>query len=314
MANGALTCESENTMNTEMAETRAGTPSRRPRHAVDVVVWSLVLGLWLCLAGFAPAQAQANGPHFYFVQITDTHFGSPWENETARAFVDTINALPMPIECVVHTGDVFADHMGDPAVLATGTSTLARLKAPLHVLAGNHDILTNDTERLAGIFTNAFGALSGRAEHQGVVFIWAYTEPLRGYIHVSGYDPLTAVEKLLVGAGDKPVIILHHNAGVEDFHNNAFFPGWPEKMHRRWEALISRPNVKAVITGHFHRDELHWIGSIPVFVGEPAASYWGRQPAFRIYEYKDGRVGYRTVYKEAKKRGSKEAPKKTDVP
>ena len=276
--------------------------------------WGLLLGLWLFLAGLAPVHAQTSGPHFYFVQISDTHFGSPWEDETAQAFVEAINALPMPIECVVHTGDVFADRIGKPSVLAVGTSTLARLKAPLHVVAGNHDILTNDTEQVAGIFTNAFGALSGRAEHQGVSFIWAYTEPLRGYIHVPGYDPLKAVEKLLAEAGDKPVIILTHSPGVEDFHNNAIFPGWPEKARRQWEALISRPNVKAVITGHFHRDELHWMGNIPVFVGEPSASYWGRQPAFRIYEYKDGRLGYRTVYKEPKKRVSKEAPKATDVP
>jgi hypothetical protein len=26
------------------------------------------------------------------------------------------------------------------------------------------------------------------------------------------------------------------------------------------------------------------------------AGYWGRQASFRLYEYRDGRVGYRTIY------------------
>jgi 3',5'-cyclic AMP phosphodiesterase CpdA len=262
-----------------------------------------IAALLLCAAFAAPVAAATNSTHFYFVQLTDTHMGSPRENEPATAFVDAINQLPMPIECVMHTGDIFADRMGDPDVLGLATSTFARLKVPFHALAGNHDILTNNTENLAGIFTNAFGPLAGRIEYKGVVFIWAYTEPLRGYIRVRNYDPLKAVAGLLAEAGDKPVVIFHHHPGVEDFHNNTMYPGWPEESRRRWEALITRPNVKAVITGHFHRDELHWMGDIPVYVGEPATFYWGRQPAFRVYEYRDGRLGYRTVYRERKKTG-----------
>jgi UDP-2,3-diacylglucosamine pyrophosphatase LpxH len=55
-------------------------------------------------------------------------------------------------------------------------------------------------------------------------------------------------------------------------------------------------DVKAVITGHFHRDELHWVGGRPVFAAPPVAGYWGRQASFRLYEYRDGRLSYRTIY------------------
>jgi hypothetical protein len=54
--------------------------------------------------------------------------------------------------------------------------------------------------------------------------------------------------------------------------------------------------VQAVITGHFHRDELHWLDGIPIFAAPPVAAYWGRQASFRLYEYRDGRLGYRAVY------------------
>jgi hypothetical protein len=33
-----------------------------------------------------------------------------------------------------------------------------------------------------------------------------------------------------------------------------------------------------------------------VFACPPVASYWGRQASFRLYEFRDGRLGYRTVY------------------
>jgi hypothetical protein len=55
-----------------------------------------------------------------------------------------------------------------------------------------------------------------------------------------------------------------------------------------------------VIAGHFHRDELHWVGDVPLFVCAPLAGYWGRQGSYRIYEYKDGRLGYRTQYLEGR--------------
>jgi UDP-2,3-diacylglucosamine pyrophosphatase LpxH len=62
--------------------------------------------------------------------------------------------------------------------------------------------------------------------------------------------------------------------------------------------LINSYNVKAVIAGHFHRDELHWLENVPLYVSSPVAGYWGRQATFRIYEYSNGKIGYRTQYIE----------------
>jgi hypothetical protein len=54
--------------------------------------------------------------------------------------------------------------------------------------------------------------------------------------------------------------------------------------------------IKAVITGHFHRDELHWTDGIPVFSAPPVAGFWGRQASYRLYEYRAGNLSYRTLY------------------
>jgi len=74
--------------------------------------------------------------------------------------------------------------------------------------------------------------------------------------------------------------------------------GWPDDVQGKWIELINSFNVIAVIAGHFHRDEHHWLGNVPLYVAAPIAEFFGRQVSYRIYEYKNGRVGYRTVYVE----------------
>jgi 3',5'-cyclic AMP phosphodiesterase CpdA len=248
--------------------------------------------------GPLPCAHAAPFNHFYFVQITDTHFGSLDHDRVCAAMVGEINRLPMAIECVVHTGDIAADNMDDPRALATATSVLSRLQAPLHVLPGNHDIVPQRQEATLNAYRGAFSNLIQAVEHHGVVFIMVYTEPLRQPVTVEGYEPLRELEAALRAHRAKPILVFHHTPCVEDFYDLAMHPGWREDIRREWERLLHRYRVKAVMAGHFHRDELHWLGDIPLFVASSAARYWGRQPSFRIYEYRDGRLGYRTVYLE----------------
>ena len=65
-----------------------------------------------------------------------------------------------------------------------------------------------------------------------------------------------------------------------------------------WEKLVNTHNVKAVIAGHFHRDEFHWLGHVPLYVSGPVANFWNRNATFRLYEYRNGQIGYRTQYLE----------------
>ena len=70
-----------------------------------------------------------------------------------------------------------------------------------------------------------------------------------------------------------------------------------ESYHPRWARLFNeQPEIKAVVAGHLHRDELHWIGSVPIYVASSLARFWDRQPSFRLYEYRDGKLGYWTIY------------------
>ena len=264
--------------------------------------WIGALLLWLAVfpslgvGADPPAPSAESGTRFYFVQITDTHFGERDHLERTRKLVDLINRLPYEIACVVHTGDIFADNITDSAVRDAGLGVLRGLRAPLHLLPGNHDILQKHLEKTATDYTRSVGPLLQVVEHHGVAFILAYTEPLALGFALDGYEPLRELEAALARSAGKPVILFHHRPAVDDYYAFASSPGWSGPARAGLEKLLAAHDVKAVITGHFHRDELHWVGGRPVFAAPPVAAYWGRQAGFRLYEYRDGRLGYRTIY------------------
>jgi predicted phosphodiesterase len=249
---------------------------------------------------------------FYFVQISDTHLGDRDHLERTRRLVEQINRLPFEIACVAHTGDIFADNITDTYVLNEGLGVLRQLKAPLHLLPGNHDILRHDLEKTAAAYTEKIGPLIHDVEYHGVGFVFAYTEPLALGFEVQGYDALRELEAAFARSAGKPIILFHHRPAVDDYFEFALHPGWRMQARAELETLLHAHPVKALITGHFHRDELHWAGGIPVFAAPPVAGYWGRQAGFRVYEYRDGQLSYRTIYLEKDRQAAGGSPMVTD--
>jgi 3',5'-cyclic AMP phosphodiesterase CpdA len=263
-------------------------------------IFFVILVAWLWCGGVG---AETDG--FYFVQISDTHWGARDGVSLTRRAVALINALPVRVECVVHTGDILADNVEKEAVVREGLAALDPLKVPIHFVPGNHDILASNPRKTSEAYQSAFGPVASVAEYRGVVFIFLFTEPLRSDYRLPGYDPMPWLTAQLKAAAGKPVLLFYHAPQVADFHHNQFYPGWSDKTRLKWEKLLTGGSVKAIITGHFHRDELHWVGDIPMYVGEPITRFWDRQPAFRLYEYRKGHLGYRTIYldEERKSKG-----------
>lgn len=250
----------------------------------------------------APTVRAESGRVLRFVQITDTHFGDTGHYDRTADIVNRINHLPFDIRCVVHTGDIFSDSILRDNVVRRGQAILKKIKPPTYYLPGNHDILRKRGETTlratAEAYGKHFGPLNHKAEHDGVLFLFAYTEPLAKGFDLPGCDTLEWLEKELQTAGDKPVLLFHHRPSCEDFYNNKVHPGWPTKIRNRWVELVGSANVRGVITGHFHRDEYHWLGHVPLFVAGPVAGFWGRQGTYRVWQYDHGtgRLTYNTEY------------------
>ena len=257
----------------------------------------------LLFVSLAALSAFAAPPtHFYFVQITDTHWGARDGAALTRRAVEAINQLPFKIEFVVHTGDMLADSIGTETVVQDGQDAMKALTVPVYYVPGNHDILESDLPATVALYRKYFGPLSRQVEVQGVACLFFYSEPLAGGFRVRGYDPLAWLEDNLKQAGDKPVLLFQHSPSVGNLFDKRDASGWEAATRKAWEALVKgKASLKAIIAGHLHRDELHWVGQIPLYISAPMARFWDRQPSFRVYEYWDGKLGYTTMYLEESK-------------
>lgn len=271
-------------------------PDRGAGTLLVIIVALLIFPGGAVMQASGQSSTQPLDPDFYFVQITDTHWGDADHLDRTAAAVAAINALPMDIACVVHTGDISMNRITDPNLMGRGIGIMEALTVPVLFVAGNHDILRSDRASTSERFIDYFGPLISETEFHGVVFITLYTGPLDEGKADPAFDPLQKLASALGRADRKPVILFHHTPSIDDFYRNRFHDGWKTAVRERWKTLINAHNVKAVITGHFHRDEFHWLGNVPVYTSSSIAGYWGRQATFRIFRYVHGRLEYSTQY------------------
>jgi len=237
---------------------------------------------------------------WYFVQITDTHYGRAIHSNRVAQAITQINALdPAPL-FVIHTGDFASDNLNN-ATAAAISNDFAQIKFPVYKVPGNHDILPRRLDETLNTYTNYLAPLSFRVETNGVQFLFLYTETLRRNIKIPDYDPIGWLAAQLNAHPKMPAVVVHHAPVAADFYNGKFNESWAPEPTRIWNDTINtNGNVKAVICGHFHREELHFNDNgIPTYVSAGIAQFWMRQGSFRIYRYDDkGNLSYSTVYIE----------------
>ena len=270
-------------------------------------VW---LRSWLVLVvilagGCAPARESdkpvaAGGTHFYFVQISDTHWGAKDGMAMTRSAVEMIRKLPVRIEFVAVTGDLFADSIRNEQLVRDGVEVLKGAKVPVYCVPGNHDILQDDFARTQALFDESFGVKEQKKMIHGVACLFLDSEISPGEKR-SAWQIERATIETLIGDSKAPVLIFLHRPPVRDvLGNEGNGPGsWDEVADSRWLRLFEKyQGIKGVFAGHYHRDQMIWIGAVPVYAAPALARFWDRQPSFRLYEYQDGRINYWTLYPE----------------
>jgi 3',5'-cyclic-AMP phosphodiesterase len=254
----------------------------------------LTVPLVFCLQFSALSQRN----EFYFVQITDTHWGDSDNVGRTKAAIDNINTLPMPIAFVVHTGDLTAGTMENGPFMDSVCAMMRTCKFPVYYLPGNHDIAWKRFRETSEAYVRHFGSLSRRIEAHGVSLITLFNIQIQSY--TTGKllnDPLRQLDSLLKDKpANMPAILFQHDPTVEDFYNNALHAGWPFEQEEKFQKLCEENNVVAIIAGHFHRDEFHWIGRIPLYIATPISRKWGRSLTYRVYHYENGMISYFTRF------------------
>jgi predicted phosphodiesterase len=237
-------------------------------------------------------------PDFWFIQLTDTHWGKDDNLARTKKVVAAMNDIPVKIAFAVHTGDIVDKSVENrQAVMDSGLTLLKTLKFPVYFVAGNNDIPEKHFKSASEEFIKKFGGLNRIfvTTEASVITLFDFTvEKKDGKVK---YDPVFELDSLLkFTQGNKPVFVFQHFPVTDDYYDDVFHDNWKSEIKDRFVSLCASHNVAAVICGHYHRDELHWIGTIPEFVAPPIAAKMGRQASFRLYHYENGRLAYYSQY------------------
>lgn len=197
-------------------------------------------------------------PLLTFVHMSDTHLpgrlsgntvgARPNAHETARKVIEHINALPFPVDFVLHTGDVGHDPAHEPDYIAVKT-TLSLLKPKVYVTAGNHDRSKWLHHMIAGRIPDTYHYAF---ECNGVQIACLDSSVTRSHHGKLGEAQLAWLDALVSLPSDQPLVVaLHHHPihlGATSMDNIRLVDG--DAMHRT--LLKARHRLRCVLFGHIH--------------------------------------------------------------
>jgi hypothetical protein len=219
-------------------------------------------GLAGCAAGSYGTSASARNDDFFFVQLSDTHWGfsgppNPDAANTLRKAVATVNALETPPEFIVFTGDL--THTTDDPVerrkrMAGFREIVSALKVKqVRFMPGEHDA---SLDRGAA-FKEFFGDTFYSFDHKGVHFIAVDNVSDPGA--KIGDEQLAWMKADLARRPkDSPIVVLTHRPLFD------LAPKWDWATRDGAQAidlLMQYPQV-TVFYGHIHQEHHQMTGHI----------------------------------------------------
>jgi Calcineurin-like phosphoesterase len=213
-------------------------------------------------ASAGPASAKKLREDFFFLQLSDTHWGfsgpaNPEADVTLKRTVETINSVDLVPDFVVFTGDL--THKTDDA--AERRRRMAEFKhivgglnvKNLKFLPGEHDASADRGEA----FREHFGDLHYSFDHKGVHFV--------ALDNVS--DPAGAIGLEQMAWLEADLRKIDADTAVVVFAHRPLFDLYPEwdwttKDGKDAIAILSRRESVTVFYGHIHQENHHMTGKI----------------------------------------------------
>ena len=221
-------------------------------------------------SGLAGCASRADGmsaagvdqTDFYFVQLSDTHWGyqgpaNPDAAITLRKAVATVNALETPPEFIVFTGDL--THTTDDGAerrkrLAEFREIVKGLRNPnVRFMAGEHDASLDN----GAAWKEFFGETYYSFDHKGVHFI-AIDNVSDPAARIGEAQLAWLAADLAKRPKEAPVVVLTHRPLFD------LAPSWDWATRdgaQAMELLMPHPNV-TVFYGHIHQEHHHMTGHI----------------------------------------------------
>ena len=207
-----------------------------------------------------PALTAGSPEDFYFLQLTDLHWGfhgapNPEADTTLPVAVDAIRRVDASPDFVVLTGDLThttEDKEQRRSRMRDVKTMLGKLApTPLHYLPGEHDASLDGGEA----FREIFGETRWSFDHKGIHFV--------GLDNVS--DPAGALGDAQLAWLEADLAKLPETANVVVFAHRPLFElyaawEWTTKDGARALALLERFQAPTVFYGHIHQTHHHVTG------------------------------------------------------
>jgi hypothetical protein len=214
------------------------------------------------LAGHAAAAAAGGYDDFYFVQLSDTHWGfsgppNPDAANTLKRAVATVNALEQQPDFIVFTGDL-THTTDDPAErrrrMTEFRDIVSALKVKqVHFMPGEHDASLDRGAAYKEFFGDTFYSF----DHKGVHFVAVDNVSDPGAR--IGEDQLAWMKAdLAKRPAGSPIVVLTHRPLFD------LAPKWDWATRDGAQAidiLMQYPQV-TVFYGHIHQEHHHMTGHI----------------------------------------------------
>lgn len=222
----------------------------------------VVFASGLGVSSSAGAQPAAAMEDFFFVQLSDTHWGfegapNPEAKVTLSKAVAAVNALAVQPDFVMFTGDL-THTTDDPAErrrrLAGFKAIAADLKAKtVRFIPGEHDASLDE----GAAFKEFFGATHYTFDHKGVHFI-ALDNVSDPAARLGDAQLAWLASDLKAQPRDARIVVLTHRPLFD------LAPNWDWATRdgaKAVELLMPFPNV-TVFYGHIHQEHHHMTGHI----------------------------------------------------
>jgi 3',5'-cyclic AMP phosphodiesterase CpdA len=259
-------------------------------------------------ASFAAVHAQAPAsPPFFFLQFSDPQFGmytkdQGFAQETVNFEMAVATANRLKPAFVVVTGDL-VNKAGDAAQIAEYKRITAKLdKAiPLYNVAGNHDVENEPTPESVAAYRKAFGPDHYTFRSGSLVGVVLNSS----LIHSPDKAPeLAEAQKTWVlaeltrlkASGAKHLVIFQHHPWFlkADDEPDEYF-NIPLARRSTYLDLFKQAGVRALISGHYHRNAIAKAGSIDMITTGPVGKPLGDNPqsGMRVVIVRDDGISHR---------------------
>ncbi len=238
-----------------------------------------------------------------FVHLSDTHVGREGDHKAFEVAVEVINGMAPQPEFVIITGDLTDSFT--PSQIRIFKDINGRLRAPVHLVPGNHDVMFDPTadriqwwEREFPEFRTPYRVDYGPLALIGVDSqLWNARRSPQSSGQIAR-EQWGEMEKMIIEArkDGQRVMIFNHIPVMPTFYRSRISKSWETGWMEKYLALFEKHGIEAELSGHVHRDELYTRGKALFLNAPPISEKYTRQASLRLFRVTAQGLMYRQFY------------------